>query len=447
MAEFNAPVSDVDPVWIEINEHFNKMIYCVNQRREAVLAMYHDLRQEIASRPIVRARMEQELIGLRDETENRIQMNHNLQFQQKIITDIDLELAKIRTPHPDTRVVFRCQSVSLEKLISELGEFLEEEVIPVPDYQETQPVVTVPDYQEMRPVVTVPDYQEMRPVVTVPDYQAMRPVVAVGRMGMAPGELWYPHAIAIDSDDRIFVTESFFQSHGRVSVFSEKGEFLTCFSHQDMRELWGIAIHGDNLYVTDKKVHSIFHFKIETDFPLVAKRGTKGQQVGRFNDPRNLAVSNNGDVYVADCSNNRVQILNSSLLHPRILTQQRIHYPHDIKLTADEVYVLCNDNPCVLVFSHAGERLRSLVSRGYQMQVTYPSFFCLDSAENIIISDWESYRIKIFTKEGNLLTTIGEEGEQAGMFVLPTGLAITKELNLIVVSQNKNSVLQIFSCF
>ena len=430
MAEFNAPVPDVDPVWIEINEHFNKMIYCVNQRREAVLAMYHDLTQEIASRPIDRARMEQELIGLRDETENTIRMNPNLQFQQKRLTDIDLELAKIRTPHPDTRVVFRCLSVSLEKLISELGEFLEEEVLPVPDYQET------------------------KPVVTVPDHKAMRPVVAVGKRGTAPGELWCPHAVAIDCSNRIFVTEgSPFQSHGflnfhaRISVFSEKGEFLTCFSHQDMRELWGIAIHGDNLYVTDREVHSIFHFKIETDFPLVAKRRIRGRIVGKFNDPHNLAVSNNGDVYVADCFNHRVQILNSSLLHPRNLTQQRIESPLDIKLTADEVYVLCNDIPCIHVFSHAGERLRSLVSRGVQMQVTYPLFFCLDSAKNIIISDWESHRIKIFTKEGNLLTTIGERGHQAGMFIYPMGLAITKELNLVVVSENSNSVLQIFSCF
>ena len=67
-----------------------------------------------------------------------------------------------------------------------------------------------------------------------------------------------------------------------------------------MREPRGVAIHGDNLYVTDTDVHSIFHFKIATDFPLIAKRGSFGQQIGKFNSPRNLAVSNNGDVYVTD---------------------------------------------------------------------------------------------------------------------------------------------------
>ena len=107
--------------------------------------------------------------------------------------------------------------------------------------------------------------------------------------------------------------------------------------------------------------------------------------------------------------------------------------------------MLCDDNPCLHVFSHVGERLRSLVSGGYQRQVTSPSCFCLDAAENIIISDWSDHRIKIFSKEGNLIKAIGEEGHQPGMLHFPTGLALTEELSLVVVSRNKYSALQIFS--
>ena len=407
MAAYNAPVPLVDPIETQIHLHFNQMVYCVNQRRVAVLTMYRDLRQEIDSRPLVRARRELELTALRTETDNAIQMNQNRQLQQRILREIDLDLAEIRTPHPDTRVVFRSEStVPLEQLIAQLGEVLEEEV------------------------------------PTVPDYQAMRPVVAVGKLGKAPGELFYPEAVAIDSNDRIFITEGHYSnsfSHARISVFSVKGEFLTSFSHQDMSVPRGVAIHGDNLYVTDTDVHSIFHFKIATDFPLIAKRGSFGQQIGKFNSPRNLAVSNNGDVYVTEYYNHRVQIFDSSLLHPRSLTEQLIEQPKDIKLTADEVYVLCEDNPCVHVFSHAGERLRSLISSGHQMQVTFPFYFCLDSAENIIISDFFSDRIKIFTKAGNLITTLGERD-------FSKGLALTKELSLVVVSWNDNFCLQIFSC-
>ena len=133
----------------------------------------------------------------------------------------------------------------------------------------------------------------------------------------------------------------------------------------------------------DIEIHAIFQFKIETDFPLVAKQGTKGSQIGELVFPTNLDVSTHGDiVYVTDRNNNRVQILNSSLQHLHSLTEQPIKLPLDIKLTTDEVYVLCLDNPCVQVFSHAGERLRSLVSRGEQMQVSDPYFFCLDAEKD-----------------------------------------------------------------
>ena len=200
--------------------------------------------------------------------------------------------------------------------------------------------------------------------------------------------------------------------------------------------------------MTDTWLHTIFQFKMEPQFSLVTKQGKEGSQIGEFNSPHNLTVSTNGDVYVADCKNNRVQILNSSLQHLRTLTQQLIERPRDIKLTADEVYVLCGENPCVLVFSHAGERLRSLVSKDDQMQVTSPHYFCLDAAENTIISDWSAHIIQIFSKEGNLINTIEEEGHQPGMFYLHAGIVLTKEHSLVVVSLNNNFnlSLQIFSC-
>ena len=212
-----------------------------------------------------------------------------------------------------------------------------------------------------------------------------------------------------------------------------------------MSEPWGLAIHGDYLYVTDIKLDAIFQFKMEPHFSLVTKQGTWGYQTGEFSFPRNLTFSTNGDVYVADCSNNRVQILNSSLQHLRTLAEQLIESPCDIKLTADKVYVLCADNPSVQVFTHAGERLRSLVSRGNQLQVIEPRFFCLDAAENILISDYSAHRIQIFSKEGNLIKTVGEEGFQPGMLYLPSGLALTKELSLVVVSLDNNFTFQTFS--
>ena len=410
MAAYNAPVPDVDPVEISIHQLFNQMVFCVNQRREAVLTEYRYLRNEVASRLQTRVRMEAELIKMKTDTERNLQMNKFQELQQQILVGIEQKLAEVRKPQPHTRVVFRSQSAPLEQLIAKLGEVLEEEVMTIPNYLNTRPVVTV------------------------------------GKAGKAPGELYKPLGVAIDTNNRIFIAEGDGSGYARISVFSEEGEYLTSFTHQYFRRPRGITIHGDNLYVTDTRVHAIFQFKIETDFPLVAKQGTKGSQIGEFYYPSNLAVSTHGEVYVTDYNNNRVQILNSSLQHFRSLTEQPIIHPRDIKLTADEVYVLCEDNPCVQVFSHTGEKLRSLVSRGEQMQVSSPYFFCLDAERNIIFSDYVTHQIKIFSKQGNHIRTIGEEGQQPGMFSFPSGLALTKDLSLVVVSHSNNFRMQIFSC-
>ena len=236
MSTFNAPVPHVDPVEIVINEALNQIVFCVNQRREAVLTEYRELRHAIASKSQTRAREEEELIRMMSETERNLQMNKFHDLQQQILAGIEQKLAEVRKPQPETRVVFRSQSAPLEQLIAELGEILEEELISIPNYQNTRPVVTVV------------------------------------KEGKAPGELFNPNGVAIDTNNRIFIAEvDVSEQHTRISVFSEKGEFLTSFTHQFFRCPYGIAIHGDNLYVTDIQVHAIFQFKVETNFPLIAK--------------------------------------------------------------------------------------------------------------------------------------------------------------------------------
>ena len=154
MAAYNAPFPHVDPVETRIHHHFDQMVFCLNQRREAILTAYRDLKQDIAARPLARVRKEAELIGLRADTENRLQMNDLRETQEQMLVVIDLKLAEVRTPQPDTRIVFQSHSVPLEQLIAELGEVLEEEV------------------------------------PLVPNYHTMRPVVAVGKKGRSPGDLY-----------------------------------------------------------------------------------------------------------------------------------------------------------------------------------------------------------------------------------------------------------------
>ena len=78
------------------------------------------------------------------------------------------------------------------------------------------------------------------------------------------------------------------------------------------------------------------------------------------------------------------------------------------------------------------------------MDVLRPWFFCLDSLNNFVLSDLNSHSIRVFSPEGNLLHTIGREGDQPGMFFSPRGVAITPNGRLVCVSWNEIYGLQTF---
>ena len=401
----NVPMPNIDPIEVQIHETYDRLVSCLNERRNELVTRY----REIQARPADRARMERELLDLKAETEQRIRMNLLRETQIKILAELEQKLEEVRAPLPDTRVKFLCDTIHLEREIAGVGEIIEEEV----------------------------------PVV--PRYDRMRCVVAVGKQGFAPGELSTPTGVAIDENTGyIYVTEGFVS---RVSVFSETGDFINTFSHQGLSAPWGIALHRDYIYVTDIMSSAVFHFKMERQICHVATFGSvKGSSDEQLNQPRGLTVSTDGDVFVADRNNHRIKILDQSLRFKRHVTHQSMKNPHDVKLTRDEMYVLCGSSPCVLVLSHAGEMTRSLVTRGDGMQVYNPLYFCLDAEQNLLISDYGAHDVKIFSKDGTYLHTVGQEGHERGMVYQPKGIALTKDLNLVIASDNNNFGLQIFSC-
>ena len=220
--------------------------------------------------------------------------------------------------------------------------------------------------------------------------------------GQNLGELWHPNGVAIDSDtNQIYVAEGYFpgivyyRNLTRVSIFSETGVFQKSFSHKLMKCAYGIAIHRGNVYVTDREKHMVFHFKIKRQFRLVAWLGGRGSRNKQFNDPRQLTVSTDGFLLVTDRENHRIKILDGNLRYQRHISHHSMRYPCDVKVIPDEVFVLCQTSPSVLIFSYSGQLIRSLITHLATGNLgSYPRYFCLDSCSNLLISYYGS---QIFT--------------------------------------------------
>ena len=280
--------------------------------------------------------------------------------------------------------------------------------------------------------------------VSVPHYAKFNTtIVAAGKECHALGKLTLPSAgVTIHEEThQIFVVDG----NHRVAIFSETGEFLNQLGVGQLSDPWGIATHGDSLYVSCVSDHTVSKFSL-IEMCHVRRIGGEGSNNGQFDFPCQLTTDFTGRVFIADNINNRICIHDPDLNHLRNITLESMSLPSDVKVSRNRLYVLCpKDNPCINVLILEGDKLHSLITCGEGMDVLDTLFFCLDPLNNFVISDYGSHSIRVFSPEGNLLHTIGREGHQPGMFYLPQGVAVTPNRRLVCVSINLDYGLQIFS--
>ena len=179
--------------------------------------------------------------------------------------------------------------------------------------------------------------------------------------------------------------------------------------------------------------------KLPTPLP-----GTEGEGEGQLYSPKGLCTDYNGDVYVADNWNDRVSVFSKDLNFLKHLFTQQLRSPRDVKVTPNSVVVLDESPNCIHFLSRSGALLHSCVTQGEDGMVDDPSFFCLDPAGNILITDYNRHNIKILSPSGQLMHTIGKEGHGRGELYHPRGICLSQTGTIFVISDSDNFCLQSF---
>lgn len=190
-----------------------------------------------------------------------------------------------------------------------------------------------------------------------------------GTGGKGDGQFWWPSAIAIDSQDQVYVADEGLQ---RVSIFSKDGEFLSKWGIKgsepgQLEYPSSLAFDADdNLWLTDSGNHRVQKFTKDGQF--ISGWGQRGFASGQFEGPWGLALASDGDVYISDWGNDRIQ-----------------RYGSDGALVKE--YPALSDGNAI----HR------------------PAGLTVDAQGNIYVADWGNERVKVLSPDGSLLATLRGE--------------------------------------
>ena len=268
-------------------------------------------------------------------------------------------------------------------------------------------------------------------------------ILAVCPRGGKQGEFETALGIALDETQKeIYVCD---HDNRRVQVLSLEGDFVREIGIGVLIRPWGIAVRDTHVLVTDIYRCLLVKF-CKQKLVVVNKVGGYGNGEGNLIWPGGLGVDENGDIYVADTLNHRISVFTEELEFKICFGKGKLKHPKDVNLTTEGVIVMDHSPNCIHFMSRDGQFTRSIISQGDGdgCLVFNADFFCLDHSGNIIISDRKHDSVKIFSKDGELVHSIGTHGLRRGEFIKPKGICMNWKGVIYVVSENPEQVLQAF---
>ena len=219
-----------------------------------------------------------------------------------------------------------------------------------------------------------------------------------------PGLLMKPLGLDVDAAGNLYVADI---SAKYIMVYDRDGKFLRKVGGPSFfARLTSASVdkQGERIYAVDiggsivskPENHRVRVFNAKTGEHLF-DFGKRGTGPGEFNLPRDLAVGKDGNLYVVDGGNFRIQVF-----------------------TKDGKYIKS--------FGQLGSRTGDLGR---------PKEIDIDGAGNVYVVDSSFGNIQIFNSGGELLMFIGFRSEDPGPahFLLPEGIAVDEDGRIYVADQ------------
>ena len=183
------------------------------------------------------------------------------------------------------------------------------------------------------------------------------------------------------------------------------------------------------------------------DYDYISEWGQFGIYTpGLFSFPQFIAVDDDGNLYVTDLGNKRVQKFSSSgefastWGHSGTLAGE-FHYPAGIAVGDGFVYVADHDLHTVQKFYLNGTFVDQWGGYGtHDGEFKYPYGVAADSENHVYVVDTGNQRIQKFTSDGDFVLSFGSSGMAPGQFLTAIGIGIDENNDVYVTDKGNRKI-------
>ncbi|XP_078661222.1 uncharacterized protein LOC144905426 [Branchiostoma floridae x Branchiostoma belcheri] len=218
--------------------------------------------------------------------------------------------------------------------------------------------------------------------------------------------------------------------------------------------------------------------------------GGRGSGRGEFNGPLGVAVSQDNEVYIADCGNSRIQVFTMDGVYIREFTTTlpgetgEELYPHDVAVDRnDNLWVVSEkhvvqysrEGTCLVtidlthveylhgitvsmateqvivteydgqngrlrVFNQDGSEVGTYGSGHRSPEPWQPCYITVDGEGNILVTDVNNHCVHVLDREGNFKFKFGSEGSDESQLRNPWGICVDGKGNIFVADRGNGCV-------
>lgn len=283
----------------------------------------------------------------------------------------------------------------------------------------------------------------------------------IGSSGTLPGQFQHPHDLAVASDGSLYIVDT---DNHRIQHLDTQGNVLQTWGtfgdittgsapEGTFNQPWGIAVGLDgSVYVADTWNHRIQKFTPDGKFIKMWGYFGQGENPNALWGPRDVLVDNKGRVIITDTGNKRIVVFDQdgnflSEFGGVGLDLGQFDEPVGLALSEDgKLYVAdtWNQRVQVLIPSTGNDFIPLTswdIAGWYGQSLDNKPYLAVDKQGNVFVTDPEGYRILQFNSQGEFVQYWGTYSQGADGFGLPASIAVDLASGVWVSDAGNNRIM------